>query len=191
MHGRNVWRVDKGSQHPSTRVELDERGQVQRCASGRASKGYVEEIGANARRIQRVGNRVFAGRLTSGITNSSEYKHAMFCTHACHAVSGCPSLKRASAARVPGRNPKDSQRVRHRDNLAFAEGRLVLLEPGAKTTPSDVPGFRRPFLFDLTGPTSPPREAFSCAAALSSACSLLATSWYSSIVSSTAHVRHE
>jgi len=74
---------------------------------------------------------------------------------------------------------------RHYD-LAFAEGRLTLVVPEGKTTPSNVLVFG-PFLVDLTAPTPLLREVLlafvlRCPTTFSSACSLLAISWYSSMV---------
>ena len=81
----------------------------------------------------------------------------------------------------------------HCDDLAFAEGRLVLVVPEGKTTPSNVRA-SRPLLVDLTAPTPLLREvllALGRPTTFSSACSLSAISWYSLSVFSTTHAQHE
>jgi len=190
MHGRNLRRVDQSSQYPPTRAELDEGGQVQEFTPRGASKRNVGKIGGISRRVQRVRNRVFTGRIISGTAVGSEYRHTGYCTLVPYTVVHC-GMTRISCPPSIGNGSKDTHhKVPHRDDLAFAEGRLVLVEPERKMTPSNVPVLRVPFLVDLTAPP-PLLLDLPCPATFSSACSLLAISWYSSIVFSTAHAQHE
>jgi len=195
MHGRNLRRVGQSSQHPSTWAQLDERGQIQKHASGRAPKRDVGKIGAITRRVQRVGNRVFTGRLTSGSTGSREHKHRILYPYLLHnhmlqwTGGGEGGISHPRSAESP---KGTHHKTLHREDLALAEGRLVLVEREGKTTPSNVPPLRRPFLVDLTAPPTS-REVLDlpCPATFSSASSSLAISWCSSIVFSTTHARHE
>ena len=86
MHGRNFRRPNQSPQHPSTRAELDEGRRIQKYTSRGTSKRNVGKVGAIAGRVQRVGNRVFTGRMTSGPTVGSKYKCTESCTHAPHIV---------------------------------------------------------------------------------------------------------
>jgi len=101
-----------------------------------------------------------------------------------------PAAEQVSATPRSVANQKGTHcRIHHRHDLAFAEGRLVLVVPEGKTTPSNVSVFRLPFLVL----TAPPllflwvllALALSFPAVFSSACSLFAISWYSSTVFST------
>ena len=196
MYGRNLRRVDQSSQYSSTRPELDERGQVQKHASGGTSERNVGKIGANAGNVYRVGSRIFTGRITNGITVSSECKHKSL--YPCSPHNTVVRCNRTSVSRPHFVTyTKDTHyKVSHWDDLAFAEGRLALVEPDGKTTPSNASLFRPPFLVDLTAPPPLLRAVlvaldFPCPATFSSACSLLAISWYSSIVFSTTHAQCE
>jgi hypothetical protein len=54
---------------------LDERGKIQKCTSRGASKRDVGKIDSIARRVQRVGNRVFTDRMTNRTAVGSKYRH--------------------------------------------------------------------------------------------------------------------
>ena len=114
------------------------------------------------------------------------------CTRVRHTIvrwSDGTSVSRPRSTTIP----KDTHyKVPHWDDLAFAEGRLALLVPEGRTTPSNESVFRPPFLVDLTAPPLLLLDVLvvlglPCPATFSSACSLLAISWYSSIVLSTTH----
>lgn len=129
--------------------------------------------------------------MTDRTTIRSEYEHTGCCAHAPHIVVHYNTNIIDRPCSVTDSRTLTTNA--HRYDLAFAEGRLTLLVPEGRTTPSNVPVPRRLCLVDLVGPAPLLRGvlALLCPASFSSSCSLLAISWYSWTVLSTTHARHE